>query len=61
MHNTQLESFPYFLGSLIVFYLMLYAEKDLCAPQDVAGAYFNEGIFSGAMSSGGSTSSALST
>jgi hypothetical protein len=33
------------------------AEKDLSTSQDVTGAYFNKGIFSGTMSSEGSTSS----
>jgi hypothetical protein len=37
--------------------MCLYAEKELSTSQDVTGAYFNRGIFSGAMSSGGSTSS----
>jgi hypothetical protein len=38
MHNTQLESFPYVLGSLIIFYLIecvFLVEKDPSTTQDV--------------------------
>jgi hypothetical protein len=55
MRHTQLQSFPYFLGLLIFFYLdsmCLWAENDLSTSQDVTRAYFNREIFSGAMPAG---------
>jgi hypothetical protein len=57
MHSAQSESFPYLLESLIVFYVI----ESVCSLKMIflyhrisVERIFSEGIFSGAVSSGGS-------